>query len=304
MWADRYDRNLTELFAVRDEITLNIVSEIGAALESGEMDRIARRETESLEAWLLFREGHTKVARVLREETIPAIGLLERAIKIDPKFVSAYARLAAAYRLHGQFWPADRPPDEYYEKALELVDKALALDDSHALTYASLSGIHIARSEFDLAVEAAERAVALDPNNWLNQGYLGWAYQRAARPQEAIRHTKLAMRLSPYYPTWVLNVLATAKLINGDMEESRTLFMKFLDRNPVGRTAGMAHANLAVIHNELGQEAEARAEVAKAVDAFPGMSISYIQQSRSFKDSTIHESWSPIWRRLGMPEGE
>ena len=127
-------------------------------------------------------------------------------------------------------------------------------DDPHALTYVSLCGVHIARHEFDLAVEAAERAVALDPNNWLNQAVLGWAYQKAVRPQEAIRHLKLAMRLSPFYPPWVLTILGTSHQLNGDTEQALELYKKGLIRTPAGRSAALKHALIALIYVRQGQE--------------------------------------------------
>ncbi len=306
VWSGRYDRGASDTFSVRDEIILNIISEIGAELQIkfGEMDRAKRRETDSLEAWLLYREGYAGLNKVSPEHVLPARVLLEKAIAIDPEFVSAYAMLGVTYRMQGQYWPGDKQPEEYFRKARAYFEQALALDDSHAHTFVAWSFLHLAQHEFDQAVDKAEKAVAGDPNKSVNQALLGYAYNRSARPQDAIPRLKLAMRLGPTYPNWMLSELAHAYQLAGDYEQAQEAYHQLFQREPSRFIEALSRARLALILADLGQEDEARAEIAKAVEIFPRLSTSYLKQSRRYKDIAVNERFNAVWRRLGMPEGE
>ena len=108
IWSERYDRDMTDLFAVKDEVILSIVSNIGAELELGERDRVRANETDSLEVWLLQREGYRTVQKLTPADNVVGRRLLERAIELDPDFATAYANLALSYRLDGQLrWVED-----------------------------------------------------------------------------------------------------------------------------------------------------------------------------------------------------
>ena len=304
VWSGRYDRGASDTFSVRDEIVLNIVSEIDATFELGGIVPATSRETDSLAAWLLYREGRAKLSRISPEYVLPARVLFEKAIEIDPGYASAYANIGGTYRLQGQFWPGDKQPAEYFRKAREYFEQALALDDSHAYTFAAFSALHLARHEYDQAVDKAEKGVALDPNNPLNQGLLGWAYNLSVRPKKAIPRLKLAMRLSPIHPNWMLGELAHAYLLAGENEQAQEAYHQLFQREPSRSIEMLSRARLALILADLGREDEARAEITKAVELFPRLSTSYMIQSRGYKDNAVNERFKAVWRRLGMPEGE
>ncbi len=133
IWADRYDRDLSDLFAVKDEITLNIVSNIGAELDEGEADRVSRRETGSLEAWLLYRRARDELYKLTPESNALAKDLAERAVILDPRFASAKALLGGIYGWEAQARYTDTPAKSL-ERAQAFFDEALEIDPQHAYT--------------------------------------------------------------------------------------------------------------------------------------------------------------------------
>ena len=302
VWADRYDRDMTDLFAVKDEITLNVVSNVGAELEIGELDRQLRSETDSLEAWLLFREGREMFLQLMREGNVLARDRFESAIAIDPGFLSAYAMVANTYRMDARRgWTDAR--EAASDKALGILSQVLEKDPTHAFTYSILAWLHKDRRQYDLALEASAKAVELDPNDFVSHGALGVALLLDGRPLEAIPEWEAAMRLSPVHPDYVAFYLGESYLLAGDLEQARKSILDHLDRPPTS-PVNEAHArrNLAVVYDALGREQEAREQVDRLVQVFPQASIAYFRQLRPYKDPRALNQWAETWRRLGMPE--
>ena len=119
-WSQRYDRKAADLFTVRDRIVLRVVSEVGATVSQGERDRILRRGTKSLTAWLLVREAAYRISLLAPEHVKPAEEMAKRAIRIDPNYAEAYAALAGVYRQWGQNWPGKRSRTELFTSFAEV----------------------------------------------------------------------------------------------------------------------------------------------------------------------------------------
>ncbi len=302
VWADRYDRDMTDLFAVKDEITLNVVSNVGAELETGEFDRTLRSETDSLEAWLLVREGTVLLLRIRREDNLLARDRFERAIAIDPGFLTAHAQLGNTYRQEARAGWTDAP-EEARAKALEILNQVLEKDPTHAFTYSILAVLYRDRRQSDLALEAATKAVELDPNNYMSHGVLAMALSNVGRPSEAIPEVKAAMRLSPVHPDWIRATLSNAYLRSGDLDQALKSLEAHLARPP---TSPMFEANvrshLALVYDAMGREQEARDQVARAVEVYPRTSISHWTLRIPQKEPSTMDGWAETWRRLGMPE--
>ena len=302
IWADRYDRDMTDLFAVQDEIALNVVSNIGAELQTGEADRISRRDTNSLDAWLLVREATEEFEKLTPEGLALARSYLERAIVIDPGFVSAHAFLAATHSFEGELGYTD--PDEAFDKAFTIATRAMNMNPSSANAFVGLSHVYRVRGEVDLAVDAVEKAVALEPNDFDARGTLAYTIIFAGRAKEAVEQAKLAIRLSPVTPDWVHAALGEAHLLSGDLEEAEAVFEALLERKLPAPLESLVLARLALVLAATGREQEAREAVRQAVKLFPQASISYEKAGNPFKDPSITEQRSETWRRLGMPEGK
>jgi len=302
LWAERYDRNMTELFALQDEITDRIVVALRIKLTAGEETRVHWKHTRSIEAWNLLSRGVEHFHRVNKADNATARQWFEKAIGADPGYALAYAFLARTYwedAFHG--WIENRK--QSLERASVLADKARTLDDALPDVYALQGVIHLLQRQFDAAVAAAEKAVALNPNHATNTAFLALILHHAGQSKKAIQTYKQAMRLSPYYPAWFLEGLGFTYLAVAQPDEALVAFEKFLDREPAAMHAAHAYIGRALAYHALGQDDEARAEVAKVVEADAGISLTQVRQNYSLdKDSARVESAVAILRRLGMPE--
>ena len=289
LWGEHYDRQITDLFALQDEITVNIVTALQIELTVGEQMRVHRRHTRSLEAWNLLAEGVAHFYRRNKSDNARARQLFNQAIEADRGYALAFALLAWTHWFDAQFGWGDRP-DISIERATFLAEKAQALDDELPDVYALKGAVHLCRKEYKAAVASGEKAVALSPNHANNTALLALFLHHAGQPQEAIRKMKKVMRLSPYYPAWFLEELGFAYLDAKETEKALAAFAKFLEREPSGTHAAHAHIGQALVHHALGRDDAARAAVAKAVDTDPEISATGFGRDVS------------TLRRLGLPD--
>jgi adenylate cyclase len=301
LWAERYDRDYKDIFALQDEITDRIVVALRIKLTEGEQMRVHRKHTRSLEAWNLLGRGTEHFYRVNKTDNATARQWFKKAIEADREYALAYALLAWTH-WHDAFqgWSEDR--ELSIERASFLAEKARALDDALPDVYALQGTIHLFNREYDEAIEAGEKAVTLNPNHANNTALLAMILQNVGRPQEAIRKFKTAMRLSPYYPAWFLEVLGHTYLDAEQPDEALVAFETFLDREPSATHAAHAHIGRAFAYHALDQDDEARAEVAKAIEADPGISLTRFGQLSLNKDKAGDETALAILRKLGLPE--
>ena len=301
LWAERYDRKMTDLFALQDEITDHIVTALQIKLTEGEQLRVHRRHTQSLEAWKLLSRGVEHFYRSSKTDNASARAWFERAIEVDRRYALAYALLAWTH-WHDAFqgWSEDR--EGSLERASFLAEKARALDDALPDVYALQAALHLLNRDYEEALEAAEKAVALSPNHATNTAVLALILQNDGRPQEAIRTFKAAMRLSPYYSAWFLEGLGFAYLLAKQPKEALLAFEEFLARSRSATHASHAYMGRALAYHALGQEQEARAEVAKALEADAGVSVAEFRRLSLSKDRAGLETGLAILHRLGLPE--
>ena len=301
LWAERYDRNMIELFALQDEITDRIVVALRVKLTEGEEARVHRKHTRSVEAWNLLSRGMEHFYRFNETDNAGARELFENAIEVDRGYALAYALLAWTHWLDAQNgWSEYR--ELTFERASFLAERARALDDELPDVYALQGAIHLFKREYDEAIVAGEKAVAFNPNHATNTALLAMFLHNAGRPQEAIRKFKTAMRLSPYYPAWFLQEMGFTYLDAEQPDEALVAFEKFLERKPSATFAAHAHLGRALAYHDLGQDDAARAEVAKAVEVDAGISLMQFSQNSLNKDSAGLERGIATLRGLGLSE--
>jgi adenylate cyclase len=301
LWADRYDRDLKNLFALQDEITHEIVTALSVELTEGEQGRVWHDHTRSLEAWDLVARGNNHFHRFTREDNTVARKAFKSALEADPEYGLAYALLAWTHwvdAMHG--WGGSRA--QSIGRAAELAQAALAADDSLPDVYGLLGAIHLLNREYDEAIAVGTKAVALNPNHSNNVALLANTLRSAEQPQAAIRRFKEAMRLSPYYPDWYLEALGAAHLEAGEYEEAIAVLRKFLEREPSAVHAAHGLLAQAGAFDALGREQEARAAVAAALQFDPGLSVTSFAEMSFRKDKAAVDRAMAIMRRLGLPE--
>ena len=297
LWAERYDRDLTDIFALQDEITEKIVAALEVKLTEGEQEQVARRYTENLEAYDYFLRGRAYQASATNEDNARAREMFERAIELDPTFAGAYAQLSYSHFRDWRYqWSKDPQASEW---ALKAAQKAVALDDSLPLAYMYLGWAYVWKKQYEQAIAEAERAIALDPN--FAEGYvrLGQILNLAGRPEEGINMVKKAMSLDPHYPPHYLFFLGFCYYAMGQYEEAIAALKRSLARNPDHFSP---HRALAVIFSELGRKEEARAEVAEMLRISPGASLEGERERIVFKDQAVLERYLEGLRKAGLPE--
>jgi adenylate cyclase len=296
LWAERYDRELEDIFAVQDEVTHEIVSALQIKLTEGERSRLGRPPTTNLEAYEYFLRGLETFARRTPEANALARQMFERAIELDPRFAAAYARLGRVYMIERAFQWSEDP--QLPERAAALAQQAIALDDALPGAHQTLAYVYLLTKQFDQAIAEARRAVALDPNDADACVTLGEILSCAGEPQEAVGLVEKALRLDPHYPPSYLFALGQAYYLLGRHEEAIVAYKRLLTRNP---DHARAYFFLALLYHEVGRKEDARAALAACQRINPTYSFQRMRSMVPYKDQTLVDRWMAVMRELGAP---
>jgi adenylate cyclase len=294
LWAERYDRELEDIFAVQDEVTHEIVSALQIKLTEGERGRLGRPPTTNLEAYEYFLRGLETFARRTPEANALARQMFERAIELDPRFAAAYARLGRVYMIERAFQWSEDP--QLPERAAALAQQAIALDDALPGAHQTLAYVYLLARQFDQAIAEARRAVALDPNNADACVTLGEILSCAGESQEAVGLVEKALQLDPHYPPSYLFALGQAYHLLGRHEEAIVAFKRLLTRNP---DHARAYFVLALLYHEVGRKEDARKALAAGQRINPTYSLQRMRSMVPFKDQAFVERWIAALRELG-----
>jgi adenylate cyclase len=294
LWAERWDRDLADIFALQDEITKKIITSLNVTLLKGEDARRMAQSTDNLEAYLKYLEGRKIHLRHTKESNLRGRQMLEEAIALDPNYLAAYTQLGVVHLSDALYGFTNRA--ESLEAAEELANKALSLDDSYPRTYIVLSGVHLQRGEFRKAVALRRKGVALQPNSANSHAFLGNALLfMGGNAEEAIKEFKIARRLDPFPPNWILNYSGVAYRVNGEYEKAIEIFQKVIKRSP---DMWLSHFELAACYALLGREEEARAAAAEVLRIRPNFSIAKI--FHPYRDKADKERTIEVLRKAGL----
>jgi adenylate cyclase len=278
IWAERYDREVRDVFALQDEVTQQIIRALAVKLTAAEQGQLGRAPTGNADAYDLVLRGQEERRRTTREANVEARRLLVKAMDLDPQYARAYMELSWAHLQSWQFgWSTD--PGSL-ERARELAERAIALDDTLVAGHSLLGQIYLWKKDHDRAIAEAERAVALAPNN--ADAYetlaevLGWA----GRPEDSIRFIRQAMRLNPHYPFFYLWTLGHSSYLSRRNADAIDAFNRLKQQNP---NFIAAHAYLAVLLAEMGREKQARDAWAKASQLSPGVSLARMSERLPYR---------------------
>ncbi len=298
LWAENYDRELTDIFALQDHITQEIVTAMQVNLTEGEQARLRRRQTENIAAWECYVRGISKHRRFTRDGTAAARALFEQALALDPNFGAAWAYLG---RSHWQDARAgwSELPHASLERAAECVERSLAIDDAYPEAHTSLGMVRTLQRRFEEAIAAGERSIDLGPNVAESYVMLALTLSYAGKPEKGVALIDKAMRLSPFYHDNWLGVLANGYRMLGRYEESIALEHGRLKRNPENFYSDF---RLAVLYMELGREQEARAHVAEAIKKNRNLSLRQIRFCEPYQDEKYLERYLDDLRKAGLPE--
>ena len=295
VWADRYDRQWTDIFSVQDDITQKVVFALKVTLTPEEQERFQRAPTDNLEAYDLFLQGEVYANRFQQEENTQARQLFERAIELDPNYAAAHARLGMSYV---QAWQAQwLPGSQPLERARTIALRAVDLDDSLALPHLVLGQVSLWQGRFEEAIAETERAIALDPNNAEAHAALGNILNFADRADEAFAPLEKAIRLNPNYPYYYLNYMGQAYCFTSQNEKAIVMQKKALARNP---QFAFAHFCMAACSMHLGREQEARAQLQEGLKNLPNFSPRLMVQLFPNKEHRSLKRMLSALRKAGL----
>ena len=295
IWAERYDREVTDIFAVQDEVTRHIIRAMAVKLTESEQARLGRAPTGVLEAYDLVLRAAEERGRTTRESNAESRRLLVKALDLDPEYVAACAGLGWAHLQSWQFlWSTD---PQTLERAGELAERAIALDRTYANAYHLLAQVLLWRKEHARALAQIERSIELAPNDADGFETLAEIHGWSGTPEQSIRHIRHAMRLNPHYPFFYLWPLGHAFYMLERRQEALDTFGKIIDQNP---NFLPAQAFRAVLLDELGREKEAHAAWQRTRELGPTVTLASLRERMPYKRAADLERFLFAARRAGM----
>jgi TolB-like protein/cytochrome c-type biogenesis protein CcmH/NrfG len=297
LWAERYDREIADVFAVQDEITENIVAAIEPKLYAAESFRAQRKPPDSMDAWDLVMRALSHYWRVTRQDSVVAQALLEKAIAIDPNYGQALGLLATSYMFTAHMGWLD------LTAAMPLAERAaleaIRADSEDPWAHNALGHVHLFARRFEDSLAEFETALRLNPNFALAQGYYGLSLSYSGRWREADEAARRALRLSPrdpYSPVY-LGIAAYAQFLGGDYEEAMRLCRESLRQRSdfVG-----AHRVLTAAAGMASEPQIAAAALQELRRAQPNVSIAWISDQMPIKLDADREHYLEGFRRAGL----
>jgi adenylate cyclase len=298
IWVDRFERDLTDVFALQDEVTVAVVTAVQPRLLQTEIALATRRRPENLTAYDFYLRALPQLYLATREGVAEAIRLAHRALELDPRF-GLVAALAGVLHTNNVLSGYADDPQFDRQEAIRLMRLALSLDDgdSDTLAWAALTSTFMV-GDSESEIELADRAVALNPNSLAAWGCRGWVHRNAGLPEEAIRSFERAIRASPVDPLLhrPFTGIGFALIELGRFDEAIVAGKKALRQNT---TYAPAYRCLAAAFAHLGRNAEAREAAARALEVDPAFTISAaVARAATSNAKRLIEGL----RKAGMPE--
>jgi adenylate cyclase len=298
LWAERYDRKITDLFAIQDEITLQIASSLRGKLAAGETARLDRHQTKNLRAWELTVKAATYYQRYSKSDNATARKLLKQSLELDANYIGAQVLLGWAHFIDAR-WKFSESRPESLRLAKQSVEKAMSLDPDDSGAHALLGGIYLLEGKHDEAIAEAEKAIDLAPSNSTNYAVLAIYKYYAGAFKETVALTKKAMRLHPYHPAWYSYRIGVAYMMLGEHDDAILALKKNLASNPASSGKMIT---LATAYSMAGQIEEARKLVTKALAAQPGYKLKNSLAGHRFKDPKNLNRIREALVKAGVPE--
>jgi adenylate cyclase len=299
LWADRYDRDLQDVFALQDEITLKILTALQVKLTHGQEAQM-HESTDNLDAWRHFVRAIDFFERFTKEDNTKAQEFFKRAVELDSKYAAAWTMLGWTYWIDASYGFSESPK-ECFKQAVTIAQKALELDKANPDVHSLLGGIHLFQGQHEQAVSEGKKAIALRPNDACNLALLAQTLSYSGRSEEAIELMERAMRLNPYYPEWYLGILGQSYRVAGRYEQAIATYNELLERRrKTGGTTIQSHLGLTLTYMKIGKEDEARDHAAEVLRMDPAFSLEWVRQATFFKDQALLEEDLAAMGKAGL----
>jgi TolB-like protein/Tfp pilus assembly protein PilF len=297
LWAERYDRNVADVFAVQDEITKAIIVAIEPRLYAAENFRALRKPPESLDAWDLLMRALPHYWRATRQDNIVAQALLEKAIALNPHYGQALAVLAVSLTFGTHMGWEDRTTAVPAAERAALA--AMRADSEDPWAHLALGGVHVYRGRFEDALAEFEAALRLNPNFSLAQGHRGLVLAYCERWEEGAEAARRALRLSPRDPFAAIygGVAAYAEFVGRNYDEAMRLAREAIRQRLDFAGAYRVFTAAAAMS---GKIVLARAALQELRRAQPDISLAWIAEHMPIRHDAEREHYLEAFRRAGL----
>ncbi|MFQ6018080.1 MAG: tetratricopeptide repeat protein [Kiloniellaceae bacterium] len=300
VWAERYDRELADIFDLQDEMTATIVGAIEPELSAAERERAKRKPPDNLDAWDRYQRGLWHLWRYTRDDYGEAEKLFQSAIALDPGFGPAYAGVAYLLNSRAIFGWTDTP-DQTLGRALRAGQHAVSADDRDPFAHYALGRVLTLQGDFEVAIAELEKAIDLNPNLALAHYGLGFALTWSGRAREALPHFHNAIRQSPHDPAlWTFEALTGfAHIQLGEYAEA-VEWQRKAARHP--NSILWPNLNLAVAFVEQEEWDKARAAMDAALELQPDLSLTAVAAMLASLRPDLKDRHLDALRKAGLPE--
>ena len=298
IWSENYDRDLKDIFALQDEITMKIITAVQVELTAGEAARVRARGTESRRAYEKYMQAQKRLQNITKEQVHQARKELDEVIALDPNWSSPYA-----FQAWTHLWDVwrrwSKSPGKSIQKAEELCLKAISLEDENASAHGVLCHVYLLMKKHDESIAEGRRAVALAPNMAMAYTYLGTTLSFAGESKEAVDVFKTAIRLNPLPDAAPYFQLGFAYRDLGEYEKAIAACKKAIEISP---NFLIPHIVLTSIYSMAGRETEAHAQAKEVLRINPNYSVGPFSKIAPYKNKADKERVMDALRKAGLPE--
>lgn len=297
LWAENYDRHLSDIFALQDEIAMKIMAALQVELTLEELGNLSATKTDIIKAYEKFLLGSEHIMRRTGGDSEQARKLAQEAIALDPDYSGAYQLLARTY-LDDVWYYKTKSVAKTLDKVEQLTRQSIELTGEDAITHYLLSQVYFLRRHYDKALVEGRKAIDLSPSSANANFSYGRTLRFAGRFDEAIFFFNKAIRLNPITPLNYQNNLAWAYLFAEQYEKAIIIWNKTLKRNP---DYLFPYMGLALVYQLSGNEFEAREAVSEVMRLKPDLTITKIKKGPATKNID-RERMLEAYRKAGIPE--
>jgi adenylate cyclase len=297
MWAEKYDRDVNDIFEIQDEITMQVMRALAVELTEGDQFRTRLKRPKNIEAFIKLLKALELFRQSNKEDNIHARELIKESIQLDPQQPESYLILALTYL--EEIWFGSESPLLSFAQASNNLKKAMALDNNNSDAYIVLSVLLIMKKDHEESIAAAKKAITLNPSAADAYFGLGHALFFSSKPTEALDYLKKAIRLNPMPPSDYYLLIGHCYRSLERFTEALEAYNKAVE---IGPSNIYAHLGLAVLYIFMGRDDEARAAASNVLRIDPDFSLNAIRKASPNKDRDGEESYFEAARKAGLPE--
>ncbi|HTO61322.1 MAG TPA: adenylate/guanylate cyclase domain-containing protein [Bradyrhizobium sp.] len=305
IWAERYDRELADIFAVQDEVTSSIVGTLAVELEGESLGRAQHKRPEDLLAYEHWLRGK-RLIFLMGQHNLEARKHFERAVALDPRFSRAHSGLALTFQMEALYFPLPRDFSAVYEKSFQCAQRSLLLDETNHQAHLALAYVYLYRHDYDQAKKHIERAVRLNPSDGDTLSHAGYFQAILGNVDEGIKLTRLALRVNPHHPDWYLAFLSVALFTARNYPEALAVRLNapeaFIDSSFFG-AATLAHMGRLDEAKRWGDKGLARLATTPggALAIAEGRVVEALLHNNPFRRQEDRDHFAEGMRKAGVP---